>query len=404
MKEKIYHLLSGNKFLFTIGKCIYDFNYYILKLKIIGFLFRIFPIKKNKIVVNSYFGRGYGDNGKPIVDELLKTKKNIDIVWILNKENINSYLPKGVRKVKYETIKCLFELVTAKVWIDNSRMLFVPPKRKKQFYIQTWHAGIGFKKCEKDSIKSLTKRYIKRAIKDSKNADLFISNSKWETHLYRSAFWYDGNILEVGIPRNDILINKKNHVEIAAKTKKKLGIKNNCRVILYAPTFRNYDDLSCYKIDVNKIIDFLNKSTNDNWVFLIRFHPNVSYLFNEFKFDNAIDVTNYDDLYELLITSDILISDYSSLMTDFSYLKRPVYMFATDIDKYKEDRDYLFDLTKLPFILCKSNEELISKMKNFDEKKYLDNLDKFYKNVGLNETGKSSQEIVKIIIKEMGID
>ena len=323
---------------------------------------------------------------------------------MLDDIHYDSYLPAGVRRVKYESFKCLYELVTAKVWLDNSRKKFVPIKRKKQFYIQMWHGGVGFKKCERDAIDVLPKYYVRMAIQDSKNADLFISNSKWETDLYRSSFWYNGKILEVGIPRDDILINTENHKNISEKTKQKLHLKKTDKIVLYAPTFRNNDDLSCYQIDASRIIDYLNNSTNDNWIFLTRFHPNVRYLLNEIKYSNAIDVTDYDDLYELLISTDILISDYSSLITDFGYLKRPIYLFATDIDKYKQDRGYLFDLEKLPFNLAKNNDELIDKMKKFDNKKYLDELDKFYKSVGLNETGKSSQEIAKIILKEMGIN
>ena len=404
MKKKVYNLLINNKIVFNIVKFLYDIYYYFIKLTVLGTLFKIFPIKKNKVVVCSYFGKGYGDNPKAIVNELLKSKKDLDIVWTLDGENKNATFPEGIRTVRYESIKYLYELVTAKVWIDNSRKKFVPKKRKKQYYIQTWHAGLGFKKCEKEVEDVLPKSYVKRAKKDSINADLFTSNSKWLTNLYRKYFWYDGEILEVGLPRNDILINQEKHDNIKKDVKKKLKIDAKSKIILYAPTFRDYDDYSCYKIDVEKVISTLNEKTGDNWVFLVRFHPNVSKLASELGYKNVIDVSYYPDLYELLITADYLISDYSSLSFDFSYLKKPVFLFATDIEAYKKDRDFLFDIRKVPFVLSESNEELINNIKKFDNKKYQKDLIDFYDDIKLNETGKSAHEVAKIVLKEMGIE
>ena len=404
MKKKVYNKLINNKIVFHIVKFFYDIYYYFIELKVLGTIFKLFPIKNNKVVVCSYFGKGYGDNPKAIVNELLKSKKNLDIVWTIDGENKDSKFPEGVRTVRYESIKYLFELVTAKVWIDNSRKKYVPKKRKKQFYIQTWHAGLGFKKVEKEVENVLPKRYVKRAKKDSQYANLFVSNSKWLTNLYRKWFWYDGEIVEYGLPRNDILINKESHPDIIKKTKEKLNIDKSSKVLLYAPTFRNYDDYSCYKIDVKRVIETLNKKTGENWVFLVRFHPNVSSLADELGYKNVINVSYYPDLYELLITADALISDYSSLTFDFSYLKKPAFLFATDIEKYKGDRDFLFDIRKLPFVLSESNDELISNINKFDNKKYLKELKDFYDDVKLNETGESAHEIAKIILKEMGIE
>lgn len=371
-------------------------------IKVLSLLFRFFPIDSNKIVFCCYMGKGYGDNLKPICEELLNVENaDFDIVWVLNKSNYNKDMPKGIRKVKYKSLRYLYELTTSKIWIDNSRKEFVPFKRKNQYYIQTWHAGLCLKKVEKDAELVLPKFYIRRAICDSKNADLFISNSLWETKLYNDSFWYNGRILEDGIPRNDILINSTKHVKIKQEVYKKFNINPNKRILLYAPTFRNDFSLNAYNLDFNEFLTYLNKTTKAEWTLLLKLHPNISeksYGLNIPK--DSIDVSNYGDLYELMISSDMLITDYSSLMFDYGYLNKPLFLYASDVADYLNDRGFYFDYYKLPFPVATNIEELISVYNKYNKTTYINNLKKFYNDVGLKETGNSAKKIANIIIEE----
>jgi len=371
-------------------------------IKLFSLLFRIIPINNKKIVFCCYMGKGYGDNLKPICDELLNMKNSdLDIVWVLNKSNYNKTMPKGIRKVKYKSLKYLYELSTSKIWVDNSRKEFVPFKRKKQYYIQTWHAGLCLKKVEKDAELVLPRFYIRRAICDSKNANLFVSNSLWETKLYKESFWYNGRILEDGIPRNDILINSTKHVKIKQEVYKKFNINPNKRILLYAPTFRNDFSLNAYDLDFNEFLTYLNKTTKAEWTLLLKLHPNISeksYGLNIPK--DSIDVSNYGDLYELMISSDMLITDYSSLMFDYGYLNKPLFLYASDVADYLNDRGFYFDYYKLPFPVATNIEELISVYNKYNKTTYINNLKKFYNDVGLTETGNSAKKIANIIIEE----
>ena len=148
------------------------------------------PIKKNKIFITSYYGADYGDNGKYIVEELLRRDREFDIVWQVKDHLIDSnHLPDGVRAVKYYSKQAILEAQTSSVWIDNSRKYF-GFKRKDQLYIQTWHGGPGIKRCEKDVEDELEKRYLKRAKKDSKMCDLIISNSTFMSiHSHLNSFF-----------------------------------------------------------------------------------------------------------------------------------------------------------------------------------------------------------------------
>uniref|UniRef100_UPI00261BC38D CDP-glycerol glycerophosphotransferase family protein n=1 Tax=Clostridium sp. TaxID=1506 RepID=UPI00261BC38D len=264
----------------------------------------IFPIKKNKIVLCNYFGKGFGDNGKYIVNKLIEENIDCDIVWLIEERLIKeSKFPKNIRAVNYGSLKALYELATARLWIDNSRKLFYPPKRKEQYYIQTWHGGIALKQIEKDAEIKLSKDYIDSAKKDSNMANLFISNSRFCTNMYKSAFWYDGEILECGSPRCDILINKNEFIK--EKVNKHFGFDRNSHIIIYAPTFRNDDNTNIYNIDFNRLVKVLENKFGGSWQVLVRLHPNISSKDDFMKYNSKIkNATNYDDMYELLAASD----------------------------------------------------------------------------------------------------
>ena len=400
IKDKI----KNNKIIYTLFKPLYRFYIDFIILRFIGIIFRIFPIKKNKIVVCSYYGNGYGDNPKYIIDELKKNKK-LDIVWALNKNNYLSELPENVRRVKYETLKYLYELCTAKIWIDNCRKSYVPPKRKKQYYIQTWHGSFAIKKIELDARESLPKLYIKRAMIDSKNANLFTSGSAWTDEIYRRAFNYHGKILDCGDPRNDILFARNKHKNIRNSVIKKINIKEKGIIILYAPTFRKNQSTECYDIDFERLLKAIEKKYNKDCYILIRLHPNIASKDKNFKYNkNIINVTKYPDIQELMIAADILITDYSSSMFEFGITKKPCFLYTKDIEEYKQDRDLYFDFKKLPFPLATKDDELIKNINLFDSQKYLEELEKFYNKIGAFKAGNASVQVAKIILKECELD
>ena len=177
-----------------------------IKMRMVWCAYRLFPIDKTKIVISNYYGRGLGDNAKYIAEELLQRNQDIKIIWLVkNKEESNS-LPVGVESCLFGSPESVYHLMTSKVWIDNCRKFFIMLKRKEQLYIQTWHGGGAQKRCELDAIDKLGDGYKKMAIRDAKNTDLMISESRFMTNLYHRSFWYDGPVYECGYPRYDILL------------------------------------------------------------------------------------------------------------------------------------------------------------------------------------------------------
>lgn len=362
-----------------------------------SFLFHIFPIKKNKIVICNFYGRGYGDNGKYIVEEILKENKDYDVVWLLRKEfRENSGLPTNIRTVKYGSIKSIYEITTAKLWIDNCRSSFFLFKRNPQFYIQTWHGGLGLKKIEADAIHSLSNRYIKYAKRDSTLADIFISNSQHLSDIYKRAFWYNGKILECGYPKNDILFSDKRVYRESVRAE--YNLKRNTKILLYAPTFKNNFDKNSYNIDVLKILDNLNKKDEGDWVFMARLHPNIdSDVFSSIFPKSVIDATAFSDMQELVLGIDTLITDYSSCMFDSAIAGIPTFIYASDIKSYMDERGFYFSLNELPFPLAENTQQLISNISSFSYEDYLSNLNYFYKKVGLYDKGNASKRVLELI-------
>ncbi|MFJ7728163.1 CDP-glycerol glycerophosphotransferase family protein [Neobacillus sp. NPDC097160] len=360
-------------------------------------LFNYFPIKNNKIFMFSYYGTQYGCNPKYITEYILKNypKERFDVVWAFNDTN-KPHLT-GIRKVKTMSLRYFYELCTSKVIITNFRTTDLFVKRKNQFYIQTWHSSLRLKQIEKDAKNSLPPAYVQMAKGDSKKCDLLLSGCKYSTEIFKRAFWYEGNIFEHGTPRNDIFF--QNNSIMRNDILKMLNIPFDSKLVLYAPTFRKNESLAIYNIDYQLISEKLRNKFGGKWTFLVKLHPHLASKSNQLmKGNNIIDVTSFDDTQELLSITDILISDYSSLIFDFGITQRPCFLYVPDkFDYIINDRNLYFDLEELPFISANSNDELMKKIEYFNHQEYQANLNRFLEGIGSFEDGKASEKLLQQI-------
>lgn len=405
-KEKMEFINIIKKFIKKISwleNAIWNFR---LSLRnIYWYLYGFNKIDNNKIVIDSFYGNGYAGNPKYIAEELYKRNKNYDIVCVINekidmnKANIPSY----IRVVFFGTKEWIYENCTAKVWIGNVRKTHFFKKRKSQIYIQTWHGGMGIKQIEKDVEDKLDRSYVKSAKKDSKHIDLLISDSNWQTKLFRRCFWYDGEIIESGLPRNDILFDSKAKKEITKKYNKYFDLDNDTLKILYAPTFRKNHDLSAYNLKFNEIVKCFEKRYNKKAIVLIKLHPNIIDLANKLEYsDKVLNANTVSDTQELEIYSDILISDYSSMIFEFLIMNKPCFIHASDLEEYLKERALCFDLKTLPFPLSTSDKELVKNIKSFDEKEYQDKIKKFKNKETIITNGNASKVISDWIENNIG--
>ncbi|MGQ7366505.1 CDP-glycerol glycerophosphotransferase family protein [Streptococcus suis] len=374
----------------------------LIMLNVLSLPFLFFPINQKKIVVSNFNGKGYGDNPKYIVEEIIRRNSEFEIVWLL--EDINLNLPRNIRKVKIGTLKSFFEYCTAKLWIDNVRNTWRPIKRSKQVYLQTWHGSYGPKPVEKEAESKLSKSYIKFAKRDGQMTDAITASNYFQENQFLNNFWLKKNveILKFGIPRNDILVkglSSKQRLNI----KDRLGIGLDKKVILYMPTFRDDFSIDGYIFDFVDILNAFERKFCESFVLLVRFHPNVQKKHKHLiKFaKHIIDGSVISDPQELLLISDFLISDYSSAPFDFMLLDKPVFIFMSDYGEYLEKRGLLPVFNELPFPKSKSKEELLDSILSFNNIDYFHNVNNFKKRIVSYETGNSSVKIVNWIIEKI---
>lgn len=376
MQSKIYNLLKQCKYYFLRG------------------VFRtlwVFPINKRKIIFSNFNGKGYGDNPKYIAEEIAKRKVG-KLYWLCRDSNPD--LPHYICPLKYGSISSMYHIATASVWVDNNRKEPYISKRKRQHYLQTWHGSIALKKIEADVKESLDDFYISNAKRDSSMIDLMISDSICADRLYRESFWYKGKVIRTGTPRFDTLSNLSN----VPNLRQSLGIAQDAYVILYAPTFRNFTDKNVYDIDLRRVKEAFEVKMRKQIVILVRMHPHIPAGQVKYEEDEARDVSIFPDVYDLMKLSNVLITDYSSLIFEFSVAEpKPVFAYAKDKDEY--DRGFYFNLDELPFLFATSNDELIDGIREFDQERYRKRLISFYKNIELIADGHASERVVDYLIE-----
>lgn len=363
-------------------------------LTIIIKVFGLLPLKKNKILFSAFSARSYSDNPKYIAEELLKEGVNVDCVFVLD-HDLTGTVPSGIRIVKYNTLKYLYELATSKFWVDNTRKQDFIVKRKDQIYIQTWHGALPFKKIEKDISVLLTDKYIRTAKNDSEMINYLLTNSKFGEKILRQSFWYDGQILITGSPRLDVLF--KDNLELKKTIQTKVHLDPKIKYALYAPTFRDNGKTDVYNIDFRRVTNVLSSKFGGDWKVIMKLHPNIRE--DDVIADkNVVNASMYPDIMDLFFVSEILITDYSSTMFDFSLTQKPVFLYTPDSEEYLNMRSSYFDLNHLPFSIGKDLKELENNILNFNSSTYVDNLQKFFKDLRLVEDGKASERVAKLII------
>lgn len=371
------------------------------------------PIKKNKIVFSQFGGKGYGCNPKAIADEFLKRDRDYDLVWLLKKNTdiSKSGLPKGVRGVvaNKNSLNSLYELLTAKVWINNIHFNVLIDKglskRKGNIYLNTFHGGITLKNEGKDkntykeNAKLSNKELMYR--KDAEYVDYITSACDTEKHVLEEFFYNHGEIVKLGDARTDVLINGAPEVE--KKVRKKYKIPDGTKIILYAPTFRSDMKLHWYDLDYNEIINSLEKEYGCPWVMIIRLHPRLASKAKKIipKSPKFINGSNYLDMQDLLVASDMMISDYSSCVTDFMLTRKPAFLYVPDIDEYIKSRGMYFGLDELPFPYARTTDKLMEVMSSFDEPTYIEKVNSFVKRIGYLDDGQSAKRIVDFLEEKM---
>lgn len=364
--------------------------------------FCVFPIKNNRIVFSAYSGKSFSCNPKYIFKKLLELYPNTyDVIWAFNEPEKFDFLKgTGATIVKYKSLKYLYYVYTAKIYVDNVEHWSILRFRKKQIIINTWHGGGTFKQVGADR-KDTNEIEKKHVIAKMNRVNVFVTSSRifTDTTLLGS-FHYKNTIIESGMPRNDILINEQTNSKLREELLQYFQIEKSTHILMFAPTFRRNGNIPTTKIDFPKLISALKQKFGGKWLIFIRGHYYMEFgqLSKEItECDYIKDVSLYPDMQELLLVSDVLITDYSSSIWDFILMNKPVFLYTPDIKKYNQERTFYWPIEKWPCTYAETNGELINNILIYDNNSYVRVVQNYLKETESFEKGTASDTICKYI-------
>ncbi len=362
------------------------------------------PVVQNQVMFRTFQDK-YTCNPKYVCEELIKSGEDFKIVWAysVKKSGDLSQFPPQVKLVKFGTYEYYKAMAESHYWIDNAHNFTWEgfPKKDEQILINLWHGSMGLKRInpEDDS----NKKRIKAGRLATKTTNYCVTNSKFEEDVFKTTYWPNTEFLKYGHARNDVMFSSDEEFKkMREYVCSRLGLNPEDKFLMYAPTFRDDKNaFECFDIDYAALKAALEKRFGGNWIILQRFHFHTQQVIKSKKkaldqnnFDYVVSVADYDDMQELMMITDIGITDYSSWICDFVLTKRPGFLFTTDIDSYVTERGFYYKLEDTPFPVCKSNADLISAVENFDNDKYLSDIEKYYEMLGCYEEGNASEKIV----------
>ena len=373
------------------------------------------PIIKNTVLFRSFYGQ-YNDNPKYISEELHRRAPGVNIVWAI-KNGKKTDFPDYVKLVELDSSEYIKYISRAEVVVDNytgcrssiatsknivRRIIFrlAAKKRKGQFNLSTWH-GTPIKHIALDEPKYKNAKFVRTYYA----TDVILSDSVSTSNAFKTAFdWKDKPLLECGVPRNDIFFKQD-----TCNLKQKLGLPEDKKIILFAPTFRESVQMSGLQqikdLDIPKLLSTLSEKFGGEWCFVFRSHVNVmASVLKDGALDNQLILNgnNYPDMAEYLACIDVLLTDYSGSMFDFIHSKKPCFLYVPDLDSYKnKERGFYFDIEETPFDICQDEESLTKAIKGFEMQEYLDKCDAFAKKMGKFDKGEASKISVDLILKNI---
>lgn len=358
---------------------------------------KFIPIQKNKIILFSYQGRGCNCNPKYIAKQLLceNNNRHYDVFFAAKDINkVKEILGRKINVVRYGSISFLYHMSTAKIIVTNSSNLPWFPYKKCQVLINTWHGGGAYKSEWYD---------LRLTSFKNRRVDYFVSSSKKFTELLsKSTGLSSDKFINTGMPRNDLLVDSsfKDRNELLNR----LGLNLEYKYLLYAPTYRD-DNASFLFPDFEMVLKAFGNRFGGEWKLLVRGHYNAIKAFvGESNRLIYKDVSAYDDMQELLMISDAVITDYSSLIWDYSLLYRPCFLYVPDIDVYAKNRGFYYPLPTWGFPYAKTMDELVNVIEGFDEHDFVEKMNKHHENLQSYETGTASKKICDLIINKIAME
>jgi CDP-glycerol glycerophosphotransferase len=320
------------------------------------------PLNTNAVLFESFQGKNIGDNPLDIYYELIKRRPDLEFIWTTSP---TTEAPAGARGVRFGSKEWLDAIATSKYLVNNSNFPWYFRKVPGQVYLQTWH-GTPLKRLGRDIPDyQMTKSYIDTMDREALAWDYLIAPNQFCVDVFPSAFNYKGRFILTGYPRNDRLSTTSPAGRQAIR--EKLGVTDpNLKLVMYAPTWRDFKRTATGKWDT---VNFLDKNIQlpEGFQLLFRGHHNTHAAHTDAVAGNAIDVTKYPDVTDLYLAADVLVTDYSSVMFDYTVTGKPILFLAPDLERYRSERGFYFDYeAEVPGPILNTDAQLLTALENLD--------------------------------------
>ncbi|WP_343267827.1 CDP-glycerol glycerophosphotransferase family protein [Paenibacillus sp. 102] len=377
---------------------------YLFLFKMLFRICKLFPLQKKVTFIISY-----GENLFYIHEEMKRQQVEDKIVVLYKstcKYDVGKYSGRKYRFESmrmYDTVLSTYHLATSRyVLVDNYFGFLSAVEFKHEVQcIQVWHAAGAIKKfgAEMPSVKERTRRAQERFLKVYKQFHKIVVGSDSLADIYKQAFQLsEENMIRTGIPRTDLFFQLDQQQEIIRKLRIQNEKLREKKVILYAPTFREHELTNAHiELDIGALYENLK----DEYILLLRLHPavkktvNIQEKYQEFMYDYS----TYPNINDLLLITDILITDYSSIPFEFSLLRRPMIFYPYDLEMYVKERDFWFEYESLvPGYIAHNAQDMIRYIKKGDFD--LGKIDSFARKWNQYSKGDASKQLVKQLFSE----
>lgn len=354
------------------------------------------PVKKGTVVFESHLGKQYGDSPKHIYQAIVRAGGPFRAVWSYT-GNDQAWPSEAIR-VRRESWRYYYELARAEFWVDNQGFPRQFTKRPGTTYLQTWHGTplktMGF---DEPALAALPPEGQREHAAMIERWDHLVVPSEYFIDTFVAAYRYRGGLLRVGYPRNDPLVTG-NDPETIAELKARLHLPPNRKIVLYAPTFRDEQHRIKARFALKLDLYQIAQQLGEEYFFLIRAHYLDRVSIADAHRPLAANVSGHHDVSELMLVSDVLITDYSSIFFDYANLRRPMIFFTYDYEEYLRTRGTYFDLADtVPGPLVTTTEEIIGCLRDLDGlvERYSGMAEKFRDRFCTYDTGTASDRIVE---------
>ena len=357
-------------------------------------------IDGDKVVFSCFKGRSYNDNPRFISERLHERCPGAKIVWLFNKaalERLEGTLPDYVKPVFIDSGEACREMATARVWVDNfTKDNLYQRVKGRQFYVQTWHGDRPVKKICYDVPEYSVGRRVEQ------DCSRVLAGSKFGERVYRTAFRFQGAYISEGCPRNDALV--QNDPARVRAIREKLGVPEDAGLLLYAPTYREYGRVisRAEQMDIPRTLDCLEESTGRKWICMVRAHYKSGGIDLEAIRDRVLDVTEYEEMADLLLAADMVLTDYSTCATDYVLRDKPAIFYIADWEEYTAAHGVYFDMREAPLMTAMSQDELEALIRSLTDEGVRENCAAVREYFGCRETGRATDAACDYIIERLG--